>query len=327
MAKTVSVSVVMVVRDGAAYLPHAIESLRGQTLRGFELIMVDDSSDDATWDYLAQLSLPRLRIHRNLNPKGRPAALNQALAMAQGRYVAFHDADGFSEPKRLERQAAYLSTHSRVALVGGWVEWVDLQGQVVHRAEYPLRHMELVAHLRQGFGIELGTVMLRRNVLDKVGLFREPFALAYDDDLFLRIADQRHLAALPELLYRRRFNPCSEQVARLGEWEAYSAIARQLEAERTSLGSEQNDPAALTSTLAERYRQRRLAARQAEQAANYLRWAERLLGWGDPAARYAWPMWQYGLAAWPFSPSVWKFAFRHLFERNVGRAPEHDKTP
>ncbi len=106
MAKTVSVSVVMVVRNGAEYLPRAIESLRGQSLRGFELIVVDDGANDA-WDYLAQLSLPLLRVHRNLSPKGWPAALNQALAMARGRYIAFHDADGFSVPERLEKQADY----------------------------------------------------------------------------------------------------------------------------------------------------------------------------------------------------------------------------
>ncbi len=101
-----------------------------------------------------------------------------------------------------------MNTHSRAALVGGGVEWVDLQGQVVRRVEYPARHADLIAHLRQGFGIEHGVVMLRRSVLDKVGLFREPFALAYGDDLFLRVANQRSLAALPELLYRRQFR-CS----------------------------------------------------------------------------------------------------------------------
>jgi glycosyltransferase involved in cell wall biosynthesis len=307
----------MVVRGRAEYLPRAIEGLRGQTLRGFELIIVDDGADDTTWDYLAQLSLPRLRVHRNLASRGWPAALNQALTMAQGRYVAFHDAEGFSLPERLGRQAAYLNTHSRVALVGGQVEWVDLHGQVVRRVEYPPRHADLVAHLRQGFGIELGIVMLRRSILDKVGFFREPFMLGYDDDLFLRVAGQRNLAALPELLYRRQFDPSSEQVARLGEWEAYSALARQLDAERASLGRERADYAALASAIAERYQQKHPLARQAEQAVNYVRWAERLLSWGVPSGRYAWPMWQCALAAWPFSPTVWKFAARHMFDRNA----------
>ncbi len=322
MASSLSVSVVMVVRGGAEHLPRAVESLRWQTLRGFELIIVDDGSEGTAWDYLAQLCLPRLRVHRNLTARGWPAALNQALAMAHGRYVAFHDADGISLPERLEKQAAYLSTHSRAALVGGQVEWLDRQGQIVRRMEYPSRHADLAASLRQGLDLELGTVMLRRSILDKVGPFREPFVLAYDVDLFLRVAGQRSLAVLPELLYQRQFDPRSERVARLGEWEAYAALARQLDTERDSLGSEQADCAVRASAILERCRQSRPLARQTERAANYVRWAERLLSWGGPSARYAWPMWQYAFAAFPLCPAVWKFAARHLLDRSAGQGTD-----
>lgn len=114
------VTVLLPVKNAAATLPSALESLRSQTLSDFEIVAVDDGSDDdgATWDVLAATARrdPRLRPVR-LAHGGIAAALNAGLSLARGTFLARMDADDWSAQQRLERQAAFLDTHPDVGLV------------------------------------------------------------------------------------------------------------------------------------------------------------------------------------------------------------------
>ena len=303
-------SVVMAVHNGGSGLSHTIAGLRAQTYRDFELIIVDDGSSDRTWEALSTLEFPRLRVHRNAANKGQTASLKLALELAQGHYIARHDAEDISHPERFERQVAFLEAHPDVALVGSQVDWVDREGGLVRKFEYPTTHQDIVERLRAKNSFGHGAVTARREVLDELGGYRPAFRLAQDYDLWLRIGEQHELANLPETLYRMRFSARMVSVARNAEQNAYAALARQLAAERSERGQEQTDVNAAGGAIAARYARMNALARRMERATNYINWAERLLWWGGPAARYAWPLWTYALTAWPFSVRVWKFVGR-----------------
>lgn len=118
--KAPRVSVLLPVQNAAARLPMALDSLFGQTMPDFEIVAVDDGSDDAgdTWAVLAAAAGrdPRLRPLR-LAHGGIAAALNAAMTFARGRYLARMDADDSCHPHRLERQAAFLDAHPEAGLV------------------------------------------------------------------------------------------------------------------------------------------------------------------------------------------------------------------
>jgi len=114
------ISVVLPVRNAATTLPAALESLAAQTARDFEVVAVNDGSDDngATAAVLSRFACrdPRFRV-LNRPHGGIVAALTAGLAAARGEYVARMDADDVCHPRRLELQERHLDAHPEIGLV------------------------------------------------------------------------------------------------------------------------------------------------------------------------------------------------------------------
>lgn len=112
------VSVIMSVYNGEAYLKEAIESVRVQTFRNWELIVINDCSTDATGDILAELVLQdeRIKVCTNEVNLKLPASLNKAVSLCRGKYIARMDADDICLPQRLEKQYRFMEEHPNVAL-------------------------------------------------------------------------------------------------------------------------------------------------------------------------------------------------------------------
>lgn len=322
MSDTPAVSVVMSVYNGADGLSTTIKSIRQQTFQDFEVIIVDDASRDETWQILTNVDLSRLRLHRNTTNRGQTACLNQAIDMARGRYIARHDAQDSSEKTRFEEQVRFLAKHPKVAMVGSQVEWVDGLGRLVRTFDYPTSHEQLVARLKQKNSFAHGSIMIRRDVLVRVGKYREAFRLAQDYDLWLRISEIAKVANLPQVLYRMRFSARMASVARNAEQSAYAALARKLAEERVAGRAEQTDLAEAAVSIERAHTKRNWLPRRIERSQNYVNWAERLLWWGPPSDRYAWALWSYALTTFPLNTSIWKFAFRQLMANSRGPASE-----
>lgn len=108
-----TVSVLMPAYNAGRYLSEAIESLLIEDYEAFELIVVDDGSTDETPQILEgcdDARLVRLRHKENL---GYAHALNRALSLARGRYIARQDADDLSAPGRLRARRCALAAGER----------------------------------------------------------------------------------------------------------------------------------------------------------------------------------------------------------------------
>jgi glycosyltransferase involved in cell wall biosynthesis len=311
--------------EGARLLP-TLKSVEEQTFTDIEMIVIDDGSRDDTWQILSLVDRPHFRIHRQAN-RGQTAALNLALSMARGRYIARHDAQDVSLPERFARQVAYLEANPKTALVGAQVDWIDGAGRLIRHFDYPTGSTEIKSRLKEKNAFGHGSVMIRRAALDEAGIYREAFRLAQDYDLWLRLAEKFEIANLPETLYQMRFSARMASVARNGEQAAYAGLARRLAAERAENGQEQTDVTAAGGEIVARYARMGYLARRAERGRNLVTWAERLLWWGEPASHYAWPVWTYGLLAWPFSIRLWKFAARQLRQAISGAKSTQSELP
>jgi len=116
-----TVSVLLPARNASAHLPLALESLLAQTLPDYEILAVDDHSDDGgrTRQLLEAYAArdARVRVLRGPEP-GIAHALNHAAAQARGRYLARMDADDCCHPRRLEFQARLLDVRPEVDVCG-----------------------------------------------------------------------------------------------------------------------------------------------------------------------------------------------------------------
>src|SRR5262245_22505612 len=129
------VSVVMKAYNHAAFVRQAIESVLSQSFTDFELIIVDDASTDGTADLAARYSDPRIRLHRLEQNGGISNAMNAAIWLARGEFVATQNSDDFSLFERLARQVAYLQKQPEALAVFCPPVQVDESGRTIKGVE------------------------------------------------------------------------------------------------------------------------------------------------------------------------------------------------
>jgi glycosyltransferase involved in cell wall biosynthesis len=129
------VTVLMPVFNGARFLREALDSVLAQTLKDFELLVIDGGSNDGTLDILNSIKDSRLRvISKRLNLID---SLNLGLEEARGRYIARMDADDIAEPMRLRQEVQFLDAHPEFVLVGSNARMIDADGKVLGRTYMP----------------------------------------------------------------------------------------------------------------------------------------------------------------------------------------------
>jgi len=186
------VSAAIITHNRARYLEEAITSVLGQTCRDLELVVVDDGSTDGT-DALVRPYLDRIRYVRQ-ERRGKAAARNAAVRLAQGDLIAFCDSDDVWYPDRLERQLAALEKHPDVGMVHGHVTVIDGNGRELPEQTAEGRMIFGAAH-RNGASYASyasdcrcfsSTILVRREVFDTVGLYDPELAIE-DYDFYLRL--------------------------------------------------------------------------------------------------------------------------------------------
>ena len=187
----------MTARNEASGIGAAIASILAQTLKEFELIVVDDGSSDGTQAEINKFADPRLRLLVNKPGIGISRSRNRAIAQAAGTYIAVFDADDVSAPDRLEKQARFLDANPGVGLCGSW--GLRRAGGAAEVFKQPVTHQEILASLHRTNPVINSTLMARAGLL-KEYLYDENLGRHEDYDLILRCARKEKLANLPEAL-------------------------------------------------------------------------------------------------------------------------------
>jgi glycosyltransferase involved in cell wall biosynthesis len=175
-----------------------------QTFRDFEILIINDASQDATEEILESYTDSRIRILKNAQPLGLAKSLNAGIARATGEFVARMDHDDVSLPLRLEKQVNYLEHDPITDLVGTWARTNGLPREQIWK--YPSKHEEIFSDMLFNSSLVHSSVMWRRTRFDELGLqYSEAVARAQDYELWTRSAAKgAKFANLPEilLLYR-----------------------------------------------------------------------------------------------------------------------------
>ncbi len=206
------VSVVIPVFNAARVISAALRSVFAQTFSDFEVIVVDDGSEDLP-ELTATLAAFEGRIQYLRQPNGGPAkARNTGIAHATGNLVAFLDADDEWQPEKLARQVEYFSRYPETGLLHTGV--IDGTGDG-NAVDGPPRHAFCdLYHTR--FDINTLTVMMPRRVLIDAGGFDERREVHVEDwDLWLRVAAHHPIGFISTpLAYHRPGGLMSSQIDR-----------------------------------------------------------------------------------------------------------------
>jgi len=194
----------------ARFVSRAIESILGQTLANFELIVADDGSTDDTADVVR--AFDDVRISYLPGPHaGISANLNRAIAVARAAYVALLDSDDWSYPARLEKQAAVLAERPEVAVVGHRLLEVGGDGRELN-PRTTFASGDINRELMHFNPISNSCAMVRRDSVLAVGSFQTSYKCAVDWDLWLRVADRHVIHSLDETLGVRQMHSANISV-------------------------------------------------------------------------------------------------------------------
>ncbi len=185
--KNTDVSIIIPTFNSALYIRDALESVFSQSYDSYELIVIDDGSDDDTRTILE----PYLnRLHFIYQEHGGVSvARNRGLSMASGKYVTFLDSDDIFFHDKLAIQAAFLDDHLEVGAVhSGW-HLIDENKKLITKKEpwHQAPKLDLEDWLMWQ-PIFLGAMMFRRSWLKKVGEFDTSLTQAEDTEFLLRLA-------------------------------------------------------------------------------------------------------------------------------------------
>jgi len=219
------VSVITPAHNAVAYMGETIESVRGQTFRDWEMVVVDDGSSDGTWELL-QSAGPDVRSFRRERPGGPARARNLALANATGELVAFLDADDLLLPGYLESQ---IECYERALDEGGGaVGLVTCDAQImVDGKRTSHTHLQRIHDRDAPLTLER---ILRRNPIyisslvpasvgESVGWFDPELFGTEDFGLWIKILEAGYRAVLNDrvlAVYRRTSGALSSNIASQG---------------------------------------------------------------------------------------------------------------
>lgn len=218
------VSVIMPCYNMEQYISDSIMSVRQQTYPHWELLIVDDASTDGTEAVIESHCQQDDRIHftkKNIH-SGIADSRNMCLKIAQGQYLTFLDADDIWQPKKLERQLAFM-TEKGIGFSYSSYDCIDENGQPLNKIVKAAGNLDYEAYLRNTI-IGCSTVMVNKDI---VGAVKVPnFRTSEDTATWLDILKQDHLAyAIEETLvsYRiRRKSASSNKIkASLDLWKVY----------------------------------------------------------------------------------------------------------
>ena len=197
-----SVSVVMPVYNGAAYLVDSVASVLEQSVSEIELICVNDGSTDESLSILEAFARLDDRVHvLSQTNQGIVAALNKGCGAARSDLIARMDCDDISFPGRLSRQLSVMKEKPEIAVLGAAIMEIDSDGDPLRHSALPAEHNAILAGLlKRETGHFHPTTMFRREVFERVGGYRSKYQWVEDHDLWLRMAKHGHLANLEEVL-------------------------------------------------------------------------------------------------------------------------------
>jgi glycosyltransferase involved in cell wall biosynthesis len=230
------ISVVLPVYNGEKTITETINSVLKQTFTDFELIVINDGSQDSTLNIINEITDPRIQVYSYPN-KGLAASRNRGIAQATGQYICFIDADDLWTIDKLDAQFKALQENSQAALAYSWTDYIDESSQFIRSGSYMSVMGDVYANLLLVDFLENGSnPLIRSEALAAVGNFDESLTSAEDWDMWLRLAARYPFVAVSsaQILYRVSANSMSANVLRM-EAETMLVIERAFELAPASL--------------------------------------------------------------------------------------------
>jgi len=196
-----TVNVIIHTFNNEKFIAETVESVLRQTYNGYEIIVVDDGSEDGTRDALLPY-MQEIRYHYKENG-GIASAKNAGISLSNAEFIAFLDHDDLWVPDKLKIQMEHFNSNPQVGLV--YAKYTSFRNDKELRTKPEKGYSGWIFKklLSKSF-VQTSTVMVKRECLNAVGQFDESFKLADEYDMFLRVAKRFQCGFVDKELTRYR---------------------------------------------------------------------------------------------------------------------------
>lgn len=212
-------SIIIPTYNTEQYIGETIESILAQSIKDWELIIIDDGSSDKTKNIVSNyLSDKRIKYVYQENA-GVAAARNNGYGLSKGQFLAFLDADDLWLPNRLEKMIGKFYEDSKVGLVHSYMQVINEHSERQPEI-YKGKEGNILESLLLWDGCNIpapSSILVKREVIDKVGCFDEELSTAADQEFFFRVAHQYKIGMCKEVLglYRIHDNNMHQNIQRM----------------------------------------------------------------------------------------------------------------
>jgi len=181
----------------------ALRSVLDQTYKDFEVIIIDDASEDNTGDAVKSFHDERVTYIRQKENKGGSASRNIGIKVAKGKYIAFLDSDDEWLPEKLEKQVAlFESVPLKVGAIYTGLIYIKEDNK-----QAGIRVPELAGNISKHVVFDncvgpISSGIVKRECFEECGLFDETLPACQDWDIWIRIAKKYNFAFLEEPLVK-----------------------------------------------------------------------------------------------------------------------------
>jgi len=223
------VSVIMPVHNRADTVKIAVNSVLNQDYPNIELIIVDDGSNDGTYESLESLNDERIVLIRNTECSGVSNARNRGLSVANGKYIGYLDSDNVWDERYVGAMVgAFTKLKDADAVYSGQLLFKG-EGDVPFAARFGCYNKSLLFNRNY---IDMNAFCHTKEVVSRVGGFDESLTRLVDYDLIMRIAESANMYSIPVLLSYYYYEMAASTITSSPGYTEHLNVVRNLQKQR-----------------------------------------------------------------------------------------------
>jgi len=195
----------MPVYNAGDFLMEAIESIRNQIYTDWELIVIDDCSQDNSQKILNEFTTKdkRIKVFRKRRKEFLSGCLNLALKKCRGKYIARMDADDISLPLRFQKQVELLEKNPNLVAVGGHEEIIDENGETIGVKKFPIEPTQCHNLMINYMTIQPPVLMARAKAMKNLK-YDTQIAKNDDIDMHFQLLQRGDFSNVDEVIFQYR---------------------------------------------------------------------------------------------------------------------------
>lgn len=208
------ISIILPVFNGGLFLAKTIQSVISQSLHEFELIIVNDASIDNSKEIIFSFEDSRIIYIENSINVGQIESVNKGIKLAKANLISRIDQDDIFLQEKLSLQYQFLDENKDISVVGTWASIIDANDKVKRYISSPVQNNKMVNTLLNSNPLFHPSVVIRKDILIKMGMYSKEYEYTEDYDLWCRLVLSDHkIANIPKYLlkYREHNNQSSKE--------------------------------------------------------------------------------------------------------------------